>query len=327
MITIVQWEKKYRWPDPPELRALAKVEAELLKCIRTYFDKKGFIEVIVPHITRATGSCENMNTVFDLNYFNERAYLMQTGQLFLEVLVPILNKVWCAGPSFRAEPTVNNRHLTEFTLIEMEFVGNLEDLMLCIEDIFQEMILAVLLNRDKELELLGVERCRLKELKIPFRKISYDEAVNILGIKWGHDLKSKHEKHLVEIYGGHPLFITHYPEHLKFFNMKTNSKNPKVVNCVDLILPFSGEAVGTAEREYEYERVYEKLKRSSMLRQLEEKGGNINDFQWYLDNLKEKGSVPHAGFGMGLNRVTQFILSRNDIRMSTIFPINKETLM
>lgn len=142
---------------------------------------------------------------------------------------------------------------------------------------------------------------------------------------WGDDLKSFHEQILVKMYGNKPLFITHYPKAIKFFNMKTNSKNPQMVNSTDLILPHSGEAVGAAEREYEYKALYERLKESSMLKQLVERGGSISDFQWYLDFYK-RHNVPHAGCGIGLNRVTQFVLGTDDIRATTVFPLNKESL-
>jgi len=121
-----------------------------------------------------------------------------------------------------------------------------------------------------------------------------------------------------------PLFITHYPKVIKFFNMKTNSENPQVVNSTDLIFPHSGEAVG-AEREYEHKALYEKLKESNMLRQLVQRGGSISDFQWYLDVYK-RYNMPNAGCGIGLNRVTQFVLGTDDIRATTVFPLNKESL-
>lgn len=132
-----------------ELQAIAKIEASLLKGARKYFDKNGFVEVVVPHLTRATGACENIATMFSLSYFGEQSYLSQTGQLYLETLTPFLKKVWCVGPSFRAEPTVDGRHLTEFTLIELEFNGNLSQLMAQIENIVFSMIREVLKERKK----------------------------------------------------------------------------------------------------------------------------------------------------------------------------------
>lgn len=324
-----QTEKRYELLVTKEMQAVAKIEASLLRGARKYFDTNGFIEIVVPHITRATGACENIFTMFTVDHFQEKAYLAQTGQLYLEVLTPVLRKVWCVGPSFRAEPSVDERHLTEFTLIELEFQGNLAELMQHIENIIYTMILEVVKNRREELEFLGIDRERL-DIQLPFEKITYTEAVKELSrfdVKWGDDLKSWHEKLLVENHGNKPLFITHYPKAIKFFNMKTNEENPEIVNSTDLLLPTSGEAVGAAEREYEYKKLLERLKSSTMLKQLVEKGGSIHDFNWYLEFYRRFGGTPHAGCGIGLNRVTQYVLGSGDIRTTTVFPLNRESIL
>ncbi|MFQ6074452.1 MAG: amino acid--tRNA ligase-related protein, partial [Candidatus Bathyarchaeia archaeon] len=299
------------------------------KGARRYLNDNDFIEIIVPHITRATGACENVFTMFTVDHFEEKAYLAQTGQLYLEVLTPFLEKVWCIGPSFRAEPSVDERHLTEFTLLELEFEGNLTELMQHIENIVYSMIQEAIETSKIELEFLGVDTRRLN-VPPPFRKITYTEAVKELsrfGVKWGDDLKSWHERILVETHGNKPLFITHYPKDIKFFNMKANEENPEIVNSTDLLLPCSGEAVGAAEREYEYEKLLERLKNSTMLEQLIERGGSIHDFDWYLEFYKMFGGIPHAGCGIGLNRVTQYVLGSSDIRTTTVFPLNRESIL
>ena len=311
----------------PEIKARTMVEGEILRTTRNYFYENGFLEVAIPHICRATGSCENMDTLFDLDYFGQRAYLLQTGQLFLELLTPSLGKVWCYGPSFRAEPKADDRHLTEFGLVEMEFCGTFEELLSHIENLITEIAKQILLLRKDDLRILDVDYDRLYRIEPPFKRITYDQATKILNINWGKDLSSKNEAALLRRFDKRPLFITHFPEHIKFFNMKSNAKEPRVVNSADLILPFCGEAIGAAEREFEYEKVYHKLKKSNMLKQLKKKGGSIKDFEWYLNHLKENRSLPHAGFGMGLNRVTQFILGTKDIRKSTLFPLNREIIM
>lgn len=313
----------------PEMSAIVSIEAGLLRSARQYFEKHNFIEVVVPHITRVTGACENIDTLFSLDYFGEEAYLVQTGQLYLEALIPTLGNVFCVGPSFRAEPKADERHLTEFTLVEIEFPGNFDELLIHIENIVYNMIQTILKNKEKEMKLLNINKKRLGSIKLPFRRLSYTEAIQILqenniDIKWGNDLKSTHEKLLVS--DGIPTFITHYPEKIKFFNMKRNEKNPEVVNSADLILPFSGEAVGAAEREYKYELLYEKLLNSAMYKRLVEKGKTINDFKWYMDLVK-RYSIQHSGCGIGLNRITQFILGSDDIRTSTAYPLNSEALM
>jgi len=313
----------------PELHAVARIEALLLRGARKYFDANDFTEIVVPHLTRATGACENVATMFTVDHFGENAYLAQTGQLYLEVLTPFLRKVWCVGPSFRAEPSVDERHLTEFTLVELEFEGDLRQLMHHIENVVNSMIQEVIVSGRGDLECLGVDASRLS-VAPPFKKVSYTDAVEELrsfGVKWGDDLKSVHERALVEIFGDEPLFITHYPKAIKFFNMKQNAFNPRIVNSTDLILPFSGEAVGAAERECEYEPLLQRLKDSTMLRQLIERGGGIHDFDWYLEFYRQHGGTQHSGCGIGLNRVTQYVLGSSDIRTSTVFPMNKQTLM
>jgi asparaginyl-tRNA synthetase len=243
-------------------------------------------------------------------------------------MIPSLKKVWCVGPSFRAEPESDNRHLTEFPLIEIEFEGNFEELLRYIEGTICNMVKEVL-KEEELLKGIGVNVERLK-LKAPFNRITYDEAVKKLsytGIKWGDDLKSSHEKMLVEITGNQPLFITHFPKKIKFFNMRENDYRPEIVNSTDLILPGSGEAVGAAEREHRYDKLKERLENSKMMEQLKIRGGSVNDFEWYLQCVKEHGIKMHSGCGIGLNRVTQFVLGADDIRKCTVFPLNSETIM
>jgi len=311
---------------------VAKIEAQLLKAARQYFDKNGFTEVVVPHITRATGACENIDTLFGLDYFGNQAYLIQTGQLYLESLIPSLKNVYCIGSSFRAEPRIDDRHLTEFTLIEIELHCNFDELLDRIENLLTEMILNVADNCKHELKELGVPIERLYDIKGNFQRISYSEAVERLSgaghnLEWGDDLKSKHEKCLIEMNNNNPVFITHFPKAIKFFNMRENDNNQEIVNSADLCFPISGEAVGAAEREYTYNSMVKRLKESPMLKQLEARGGSINDFEWYLNLIKRKENIPHSGCGIGLNRVTQFVINSKDIRETTIFPMNKETLI
>ncbi len=281
----------------------------------------------MPHITKATGACENMATMFELDYFGRKAYLSQTGQLYLEALVPSLEKVWCVIHSFRAEPDVDERHLTEFTLVEFEFLGNLERLLEHIENTIASMVSEVKLRCSDSLDMLGIDDDAFEKAKPPYVRLTYTKAVELLGdlgVKWGDDLKSWHEKELVRMLGDRPVLVTHYPKAIKFFNMRQNDYDPYIVNSVDLLLPHSGEAVGGAEREHEYERLRQRLMESTMLKQLLEKGGDVSDFDWYLEVYRNQGGKLHSGAGIGLNRVTQFVLSVDDIRASTLYPMNKE---
>jgi asparaginyl-tRNA synthetase len=312
-----------------EMHAIVQVESSLLKGARKYFEEHNFIEVIVPHVTKATGACENIATMFELDYFGQKGYLSQTGQLYLEVLTPFLGKVWCIGPSFRAEPRVDERHLTEFTLIELELAGNFKELLEHIEGTICSMINFVLNERKEELHLLNVDIERLRKIKRPFERMTYTKAVELLaeyGITWGDDFKSHNEKTLVQMYGNLPVFVTHFPKAIKFFNMRENDENPTVVNSADLLLPVGGEAVGAAERENRYEKLCQRLTDSAMFKQLAEKGGSIEDFRWYLEFYKEHRSL-HSGCGIGLNRVTQFVLGTDDIRATTTFPLNRESIL
>jgi asparaginyl-tRNA synthetase len=307
----------------PPFRAVVYIEGLLLKGARDYFDDMEFKEIVVPHITKATGACENIDTLFGVDYFGEKGYLSQTAQLYLESLIPWMNKVWCISPSFRAEPRVDSRHLTEFTLIELEFAGTFEELLEHIEGVLISMINAVL----KKMTSRWLDRNRLRQITAPFPRISYTEAIAMLDREFGHDISREEEQVLVEKFGGKPLFITHYPKMLKFFNMIEDEENPRLVDSADLILPFGGEAVGAASREYRADRLYKRLEESQMLKQLVVRGGSISDFEWYIDVYRKYETVPHAGCGIGLNRVTQFVLGVNDIRMCTAYPLNRETLI
>lgn len=304
----------------PAYRAVVYVEGLLLKGAREYFNEMDFIEIVVPHITKATGACENIDTLFKVDFFGQRAYLSQTAQLYLESLIPWMNKVWCVSPSFRAEPRVDERHLTEFPLIELEFAGTFEELLEHIEGLITSMVKAVL----RKMTSRWLDRNRLRDVSPPFQRIKYEDAIGIFDLPFGSDLNSEQEQ---KIAGGQPTFITHFPKKIKFFNMIENEENPELVDSADLILPFGGEAVGAASREYRYVKLRERLLESPMVQQLIKNGGSIKDFEWYLNVYQRYPTVPHAGCGIGLNRVTQFVLSCNDIRMTTAYPSNRETLM
>jgi len=322
-------KNRQRLLPTPELHAIVRIESSLLKGARRYFEEQGFIEVVVPHMTKATGACENIATMFEIDYFGPKRYLSQTGQLYLEVLTPFLKKVWCVGPSFRAEPLADERHLTEFTLIELEFAGDFKELLENVEGTICSMIHCALSEREEEFRLLNVDTERLRKVRKPFAKIAYTKAVELLadfGVEWGDDLKTNHEKRLVNLIGNQPMFVTHFPKAIKFFNMKENDENPAIVNSADLLLPASGEAVGAAEREYRYEKLRERLVNSMMFKQLAEKGGSIEDFKWYLEFYGNHGFL-HSGCGIGLNRVTQFVLGADDIRATTAFPMNRESIL
>lgn len=304
-------ETKDRWKlfDTEEIKTVAHAEALLLKRAREYLDKKGFLEIVVPHIVSATGSCEIIDTLFKLPYFGNEAYLTQTAQLYLEALVPFLGNVWTFGSSFRAEQRVDDRHLTEFSLLELEFEGDFNHMLWMIEDIFCAMVLDFKPNLER-----------------PFKRIKYEDAINNLGLTFGMDIRASDEEKLLKSNDNKPFFITHFPKDLKYFNMRVNDEDERVVNSADLILPHGGEAVGSAEREYRPAILMQRLKQSGMWIQYIANGGDPHAFDWYLNLYTKHKPKLHSGFGMGLNRVTKFALDLNDIRQTTIYPVNSATI-
>jgi asparaginyl-tRNA synthetase len=302
-------ENRYRLFRTPELKKVALTEAKLLENARKWLSKNKYTEVIIPHVVSAAGSCEVIDTLFEVPYFGKTAYLTQTGQLYLETLVPFLGNVWTFGSSFRAESRVDDRHLTEFSLLELEFEGNFDFLLKTIEQLFVAMLKGT-----------GVK------VTTPFKRIKYEDAMEILGLSWGMDMMSTDEQKLVKINNNQPLFITHFPKELKYFNMRVNDDDFRVVNSADFILPKAGESVGAAEREYRAIKLRKRLLESAMYVNYIARGGDKKAFDWYLRAYEEWKYPLHSGFGMGLNRVTKYVLDLDDIRQTTVFPVNSQTL-
>jgi len=308
--------------------ALARIESALVRGADHYFQQEGFVNVAtVPHIVNITGACENVDTLYNFDYHGKEAFLTQTGQTALELLTGDIEKVCCVIHSFRAESDVDGRHLTEFPLVEFEFQYTDDGFPQLLHHIEQTIVAMVgnVLNLEQEtLQQLGVDCARLKKMKVPFARISYDEAIQLVGLSWGDDLKHEHEMMLTQHFAG-PVFVTRYPEKIKFFNMQRNLENPLLVNSTDLLLPFSGEAVGAAVREHEYDLLLKKLKQSEMFRILSARGKTLEDFSTYLDEVKNN-PTPHAGCGIGLPRVAQFVLGAADIRNAVVYPMNRDSL-
>ena len=329
--------------------ATAKLEGQVIRSMRNWLERASFFEIFPPKIVRASGSCENVDTLFEVSvnenlcWFKSekphRAYLSQTAQLYLESFTPYLGKVFTVGPSFRAEPGNDTRHLTEFTMLEIEFAGNFRRLLRHIERMIYKVIKDVLelsSTKKKELGLKEKDIQRLKKVKPVFPKITYKKATEILGLPFGNDISWKNEQKLIGRFGGQPLFITHFPNPLyahgreieveKFFNMIPDPKNPKYVLSADLILPFGGEAVGAAQRVHRLEELKWRLKNSRMFKRLGKKGGGVEDFEWYFERMKEK-AVPHSGGGFGIARILKFIKGEENIKKAITFPSNQETII
>jgi asparaginyl-tRNA synthetase len=332
-----QQTKKHDEEGTKNERALiARIESSLSRGADDYFREHNFIRVpTVPHLVGITGACENIDTLYKVNHFGQNAFLTQTGQLMLELQIPELERVCCEIHSFRAEESVDARHLCEFPLVEFEFgyTGEgLPQLLGHIEGTIKEMLASVLNKEAATLERLHTEPARIERMiSEQFNRITYREAIEMLNKKgyslsFGDDLKHDHEQAVVYSLGGLPTFITHYPEAIKFFNMRRDRDDTSVVQSSDLILPYSGEAVGSAVREEDPDLLVEKLVNSAMYNLHTQRGGTLEEFRWYLEAVKVN-PVPHAGCGIGLSRVTQSVLGRNDIRMSTAYPINASTML
>jgi len=327
----------------------ARLESKVIDLMRSFFQKEGFIELFPPKIVRASGACENIDTLFEVavdgnfHWFHSKnphkVYLSQTAQLYLEAFTPYLKKVFAVGPSFRAEPRVDNRHLTEFTMFEIEFLGGFRKLLDYIERAIYYVVKGILKLPKKVKLSLGIGRLnekRLKKIKIPFPRVTYNKAIKILGLEWGADIHSKDEQRLVKLFGEQPVFITHFPNPLfdhgkeieveKFFNMIPDPKNSKYVLSADLILPIGGEAVGAAQRVWKFKELKWRLKNSKMLQRLIRKGGGIEDFSWYLERVKEK-SKPHSGCGFGIGRILKFLKGEENIAKVVTFPANRANVI
>src|SRR3990172_7394693 len=266
-----------------ERAMIARIESALTRGADDYFRENEFVRIpTVPHIVGITGACENIDTPFKVGYFGQNGFLTQTGQLALELQIPSLNKVCCEIHSFRAEEEVDGRHLTEFPLVEFEFGyegEGLPQLLDNVEGTVKSMMKATL-NEDKTLRMLGANPARIKKMvNEPFARIEYRKAVKLLQkmgfpVEFGDDLKHNHEQAVVGAMGK-PTFIMKYPEKIKFFNMKRDRKDTEVVQSADLILPLSGESVGSAVREEDYDLLVEKLMNFNMYKLHLARGGTL----------------------------------------------------
>lgn len=324
-----------------------KLELRVIKSFRNFLEGEGFVEIFPPTIVRASGACESVDTMFyvakdeDLLWFRpnnpHRAHLLQTAQFDLEAVIPSLKKVFSIGPTFRADEGDPKRHLIEFTMAEIEFVGKLPKLLYYIEKIMIEIINDILnlaVKTQKELGLKKEDIKRLKKIKPNFPIVTYDEAIKILDIEFGKDISSHKEQQLVEKFGNQPILLTNHPDALwkgikdieliKFFNMVPDPKNPSRLLSVDLILPIGGEALGGAQRVEKFEEFKSRLFNSEMFKRLEKKGGGLDDFEWYLKIFKELKIMPiHSGGGFGIARICKFLRGENDIRKVVSFPSNR----
>ncbi len=304
---------RHLWIRSRRLTEIMKIKSSLLKFSREFFLERGFYEVTPPIITAS--ACEGGATQFEIKYFDEKAYLNQSAQLYLEALIFSLEKVFSITPSFRAEPHRTSRHLAEYWHIEPEVAWmDFNELLKLEEEFISYICQKIAENNEKELKFIGRDPEDLFKVKPPFPKITYDEAIEKLkklGIKisWGKDLRTIEEEKLTQGLNK-PLIVTHYPREIKAFYMKDDRKNPKVVLCNDMIAPGYGEIIGGSERETDIEILKEKLLKA---------GEDLKNYEWYLD-LRRYGNIPHSGFGAGAERILRWICKLDHIRDAIPFP-------
>ncbi len=306
---------RHLWIRSRRLTAVWRIRDTVLKALREYLERNGWWEVSPPILTQS--AVEGGATLFEVNFFGKKAYLSQSAQFYLEAMIFSLEKVWSLTTSFRAERSRTRRHLYEYWHLEVEQAwAGMEELMKVGEEMVAYAVDAVLRERLEELSLLKRDTEKLEPARKPgYPRITYDEAIEILKrkgvpIEWGDDLGADEERVLTEEFD-RPFFITHFPKQIKSFYMKIDRSRPEVVLSFDLLAPEGyGEIIGGSEREDDYERLYARIV---------EEGLNPADYQWYLD-LRRYGSVQHAGFGLGVDRLVMWIAGLDHIRDSLPFP-------
>jgi asparaginyl-tRNA synthetase len=307
-------DHRHLWIRTPRQRAILVIRAQIIRAIQQFFDERGFQLVDPPILTPS--SCEGTTNLFHTKYFDEDAFLTQSGQLYMEAAAMALGRVYSFGPTFRAEKSKTRRHLIEFWMIEpeMAFVTHEESLVIQ-EQFVSSIIQSVLHNCGKELDVLERDKTKLERITAPFPRITYDEAVDFLKanghqFEWGEDFGAPHETAIAESYDK-PVFITHYPAAFKAFYMKPDPERPEVVLCADMIAPEGyGEIIGGSQRIDDLELMEERFEEHELSKEA---------YQWYLD-LRKYGTVPHSGFGLGLERTVAWICGLDHVRETIPFP-------
>ncbi len=313
-------DHRHLWLRSSRQHAILRVRSEIVRACRDYFDGKGFTLIDAPIFTPA--ACEGTTSLFETAYFDEKAYLTQSGQLYVEAGAMAFGKVYCFGPTFRAEKSKTRRHLTEFWMVEPEvaYLDLAGDMDLA-EDLVEYLVQRVLANRRRELETLERDLALLERVRKPFPRITYAEAIEKLqakglAIDWGADLGGDEETALASAFD-RPVLVHRYPVENKAFYMKADPADPRVALCVDVLAPEGfGEIIGGGQREDDVE---------TLTRKIEQHGLPMDAFSWYLD-LRRYGSVPHAGFGMGIERVVAWLCGLHHVRETIPFPRMLERL-
>jgi asparaginyl-tRNA synthetase len=313
-------EHRHLWVRSQRQAAILRVRAEIIKAARDFFDERGFTLTDPPIITPA--ACEGTSTLFPVDYFDEQAFLTQSGQLYVEATAMALGKVYSFGPTFRAEKSKTRRHLTEFWMVEPEVAyAELDDVMELAEGLITFIVKRCLEKRRVDLQTMGRDISKLEKIEAPFPRISYDDAVKNLQeghakgaleakFEWGGDLGSPDETYLSAQFEK-PVMVHRYPASVKAFYMEPDPQRPELALCVDVLAPEGyGEIIGGSQRMASYEL---------LLKRIHEHNLPEEAFKWYLD-LRKFGSVPHGGFGMGIERAVAWICGLEHVRETIPFP-------
>ena len=312
-------EHRHLWVRSPRQSAILRIRAEIMRAAAEYFDINGFIRTDPPILTPA--ACEGTSTLFPVDYFGDRAYLTQSGQLYIEATALALGKVYSFGPTFRAEKSKTRRHLTEFWMVEPEVAYcDLDGLLELAENYLSHIVQSVLKNRASELTVIGRDRAKLESILPPFPRLRYDEAVKMLNeahkkgeleqpFEYGNDFGSPDETWLSSQFD-RPVMVHRYPADVKAFYMEPDPLDPRFALCVDVLAPEGyGEVIGGSQRVSSYELLNARIEQHGLPKEA---------FQWYLD-LRRYGSVPHAGFGMGIERVVAWVCGLDHVRETIPF--------
>ena len=306
-------DMRHLWLRSRKMTLVNKVRANVLEYAREYFQKTGYTEVSPPMFISA--AVEGGSTLFGLKYFDQNLYLTQSSQLYLEILIYSLENVYCIAPSFRAEKSRTIRHLTEYWHIEGEWAfADMNDLIRFEEGLMEHICKRVFETCQKEFTELGADINKLAQIKTPFPRITYAEAIDRLkvknpALKWGDDLGYEDEKVLAEEFGK-PFFVYDYPTAIKAFYCKTYADHPEIALSVDMMVPRIGEISTGGQREED---------KDLLIKRMQEQGLKPEDYEWYLD-LRRYGTVPHVGFGMGLERLLTWMLDLENVMDAIPFP-------
>jgi asparaginyl-tRNA synthetase len=307
-------EHRHLWLRSRKQHAVLQVRAEVIKAIRDFFDERGFRLMDTPILTPS--ACEGTTTLFETQYFDQKAYLSQSGQLYNEATAMAFGKVYCFGPTFRAEKSKTRRHLIEFWMVEPEVAfALLDDIIDLGEDLILFMIERVLTNRKADLEELERDTKPLEQIKKPFPRLTYEAALPQLQekgsmLQWGEDFGAPEETIISDIYPS-PVCITHFPAKIKAFYMQPDPKRPELALAVDFLASEGyGEIIGGSQRIHDLELLERRIKEIGIPR---------DAYQWYLD-LRKFGTVPHSGFGLGVERTVAWICKVKHIRETIPFP-------